>query len=42
MVIMKEKRVMNTNGLRVLLLLSLALGYFLGRKTITAQTVRDR
>jgi hypothetical protein len=28
---------MNTNGMRILILLSLALGFFLGRRTVTSK-----
>jgi len=42
MPIVKEGSGMSTNGLRVLLVLSLALGYFLGRKSIAEQTARGR
>lgn len=31
-----------SNGLRIFLLLSLALGYFLGRKTIAAKVSQER
>lgn len=33
---------MNKNGMRILILLSLALGFFLGRKTVATKFITDK
>ena len=35
-------KAMNKNGMRILILLSLALGFFLGRKTVLTKFITDK